>query len=231
MIAEQFEFTDEEEETPEPQQPPRWEPPDPECPAADEVADWIVTRILDARAEQARIKQQYRPRLAQAEQREKGLLYRFGSWLECFTRARVGKRKSVLLASGTVGFRKLKADVTVVGAQAAADWARQHAPQLLAVTIDLRKAEEVGALTGWSAPAGTSVLVEVPAGGWARVQELAQRLPWLAERLEVEVDGRAAFAYFQETGELAGGCELRPETDRFYVQEPREGKMTDAQAG
>src|SRR5689334_19620543 len=80
-------------------------------------ADWLVRKLVEAEAHIRRVKEQSDREVRRTEREREFLLMRYGPDLERWTRAELvkhkGRRKSLLLLSGTVGFRRLAEKLVV----------------------------------------------------------------------------------------------------------------------
>jgi hypothetical protein len=108
-----------------------------------DAAEWLVRKLIEAEAHIKQVRQQADRELRRTERERDFLLMRYGPQLERWTRLQVdqtqGRRKSVLLLSGTVGFRRIPAKLVVDDAMKAIAWARQHCLQAVVVTEKLNK--------------------------------------------------------------------------------------------
>ena len=109
----------------------------------EKTANWVIRRILAARAYRERVKT-----WAQAEQRradrEEALFFgRYGDQLDIWLRAelarRGGKAKSINLPAGRLGLRSSKPKLLISNSAAALDWARAHCPAAIRQTESLIK--------------------------------------------------------------------------------------------
>ena len=84
---------------------------------SEERANWLLRKLGNLEAEQARIKAQSAAMLKQVEGERESLMNRFGSelaqWTEEEIQRRGGKRKSLTLIQGTVAFRTVAESVKV----------------------------------------------------------------------------------------------------------------------
>ena len=110
--------------------------------------DWVLGKIAGRRAAAARIRENAE-KMARAEEREaEALEWKFGGDLQRFlaTETDGGKRKSVRLYHGVLGYRTKPAGVCVTDPGAALSWARENLPA--AVTEALDKKALTAALLG-----------------------------------------------------------------------------------
>ena len=103
----------------------------------------VVRRIVAARqyADRVRLWADLERRRAEAE--EKRLLFRFGGqlrgWAEGELRSTKGRRKSVNLPGGSIGFRTVPARVLILDDQVVINWARRSCPEAVIVSERLVK--------------------------------------------------------------------------------------------
>ena len=97
-----------------------------------ERANWLLRKLANLDAERERVAAQASALARQIESDRNSLLHRFGSQLENFTRAELeksgGKRKSLVLLQGTVGFRTVPARIVIESAPDAIQTARLVLP-------------------------------------------------------------------------------------------------------
>lgn len=130
------------------------EPPDPAADLAAMVperfsvrdqpsAEWLVRKLVEADAHVRRVKEQAEREVRRTERERDFLLMRFGRELEAWARKELakhkGRRKSLLLLSGTVGFRRMRAKLLVEDAARALAWAKKHCRGAVVVTERLSK--------------------------------------------------------------------------------------------
>ena len=160
-------------------------------------ASWVVRKIVEARKYGERVQQWCERELRRAEQEEEWLLRRFGAELEAWTKGELervgGRRRSLNLPGGTIGFRLQPARVEVVDEQAVLTWCRSQLPIALKVTVEAN--DEHGLeLLRWH-------------GQHAQESRLRQYV--LREALNRHV---------HETGEVPDGAGVRPAADQFYMR-------------
>ena len=111
----------------------------------DETANWLVRRIVAARAYAERCEAFAARERRRAAQEEAFLLGKFGAQLrEYATRKLIeqgGRRKSVNFPAGTVGYRTQPEKIVVDDEAAVITWAREHNPTLVSTIEKLKKAE------------------------------------------------------------------------------------------
>jgi phage host-nuclease inhibitor protein Gam len=95
-------------------------------------ANWLVRKIMNARAYAARVKEWAEQEQRRADREEKTLMHLFGQQMERWARDEIdklkGKRKSVNLPAGVVGFRHLGPALQVDDEAAVLRWAAGHLP-------------------------------------------------------------------------------------------------------
>jgi hypothetical protein len=160
-------------------------------------ASWAVRKVVEAREYAKRVQQWCERELRRAEQEEAWLLRRFGMELKAWAAAelerRGGRRKSLELPGGTLGFRRQAARVEIINEQAVITWSRSHFPIALKITVEANDAQGVQLLR-WHEEHG-------------RDSRLQQRI--LRDPLN---------RHFAETGEVPEGAGVRPAADEFYVR-------------
>ena len=119
-------------------------------PDTAEKANWVLGKMADARARAARIRENAEM-MARAEDREADALeWRFGPALQTFLRAEVagGKRKSVRLYNGVLGYRQKPVALQVTDPAAALEWARVNLPVAVVSSVDKKALAETLLTTG-----------------------------------------------------------------------------------
>lgn len=105
----------------------------------DEVsANWVVRQIAERRAYAKRCVEWCEREQARAKHEEDFFLYRFGEQLKGYVRQTLaeqgGRRKSVALPGGTIGFRSVPSHLVVMNEEAVISWAKAHKPDLVKTT-------------------------------------------------------------------------------------------------
>jgi hypothetical protein len=99
-------------------------------------ANWVVRKIVEARQYIRRVEEWAARETRRAQADEKFLLHRFGPQLEDWTRGRLeaesGRRKSISLPSGTLGFRSEPLKLMVSDEDELLRWCRVHLPAAIA---------------------------------------------------------------------------------------------------
>ena len=114
---------------------------EPEVPEAfrvqdEDSANWVVRKINEARGRAERVKAWAKKEQERAAKEEDFFLRRFGPELEAWTRSQLtGKKKSIPLPGGTVGFRKKAERLIVDDDRAIVAWAKQAHPELVVTVV------------------------------------------------------------------------------------------------
>ncbi len=100
---------------------------------ADKV-DWVLSKVADARAAAARIRENAEMMAREKEREADALLWQFGPSLQDFLRRETegGKKKSVRLFHGVLGYRT-KAASFEIDTDRALPWALEAAPGVLRI--------------------------------------------------------------------------------------------------
>ena len=110
-------------------------------PDTKEKADWVLSKIADARGRAARIRENAERMARDAEREAEGLEWRYGAALQDLARRELaagGRKKSLTLYHGTLGFRTKPAGVAITDDAAALSWAKENAPEAVAERLDRR---------------------------------------------------------------------------------------------
>jgi phage host-nuclease inhibitor protein Gam len=109
----------------------------------DDSANWVIRKITEARAYSKRCAEWCDREQARAKREEEFFMFRFGQQLFQFARQKIseagGRRKSVGLPAGTVGFRSEPAKLVVDDEAAVIAWAKQFVPELVGTVERLSK--------------------------------------------------------------------------------------------
>jgi phage host-nuclease inhibitor protein Gam len=115
------------------------------CIEDEKSANWLVRKIMNARAYASRVKEWAEQEQRRAEREEKTLLYLFGRQIEDWARVEIeklkGKRKSLNLPAGVVGFRQIKPCLQVDDEAAVIRWASENLPAAVTVIERLSRSE------------------------------------------------------------------------------------------
>ena len=121
---------------------------DPEVPTEfhvcdDDSANWVVRKIVEARAYAKHCAEWCEREQSRAKNEEEFFLFRYGQQLLDFTRQKItaagARRKSVGLPAGMIGFRAEPAKLVVDDESAVIAWAKRHNPALVSVVERLSK--------------------------------------------------------------------------------------------
>jgi phage host-nuclease inhibitor protein Gam len=123
-------------------------------PDTADKADWVLGKIADARARAARIRENMELMAREADREAEGLHWRFGAALQTFLRAELegGKKKSLRLPNGVLGYRTKPAGVSVTDPAAALAWARENLPGAVLEALDKKALTEALLATGEALP-------------------------------------------------------------------------------
>ncbi len=109
------------------------------------TANWVVRKIVECRQYAERCQEWCRREQARARQREAFFLFHFGAQLREFARKTLaedgGRRKSVFLPGGTIGFRAQPAKLVVDDETSVLNWAKRKMPALVHVSEHLSKSD------------------------------------------------------------------------------------------
>ena len=106
-------------------------------------AEWLVRKVVEAEAYIHRVKHQADREIRRTQRERDFLMMRYGPQLERWTREQLeqtkGRRKSVLLLAGTVGFRQISAKLVVDNATAVLKWAKRACDSAVVVVEKVSK--------------------------------------------------------------------------------------------
>ncbi|MGN6726123.1 MAG: hypothetical protein ACTHLZ_09410 [Tepidisphaeraceae bacterium] len=115
-------------------------------------ANWIVRRIVEARAYARRVETWAAIEIQRSTSDERRFLHRFGPQLETWLRQEITahhlRRKSIALPAGQLGLRKAPNRLDVIDPNQATTWARQNLPASVRITVSA-SGEEAIALRAW----------------------------------------------------------------------------------
>jgi len=125
-------------------------------------AEWLVRKVVEAEAYMARVKHQADREIRRTQQERDFLMMRFGPQLERWTREQLeqtkGRRKSVLLLAGTVGFRQTASKLVIDDQSAIIRWAKRCCRSAVVTVERLSKtAINTHVTTTGEVPAGAHV--------------------------------------------------------------------------
>ncbi len=132
-----------------------------DAPAADPCAfvptdaagcDWVLGKLADARARAARIRENAELMARAEERKAEALEWKYGGALQTFLRAEIagGKKKSVRLYNGVLGYRTKPAAAVVTDPAAALAWAQEFLPAAVTLTLDKKVLAETLLTSGES---------------------------------------------------------------------------------
>ena len=120
------------------------EPPD--VPTAFEIdsdvsANWLVRKIVEARAYAQQVKAWADLEVRRAERDERFFMQRFGAQLESWARGQIALRrgKSIKLPAGTIGFRTESAKLSIVNDERLITWCERCLPGALRIETRIVK--------------------------------------------------------------------------------------------
>ncbi len=109
----------------------------------EEHANWLIRKVLAARAYASRVKEFAEQELRRAGREEQTLMFLFGRQIEGWAQSEIaklnGRRKSLVLPAGTVGFRKVSAKLVIDDEKVVLAWAKQNCPTAIVVVEKLAK--------------------------------------------------------------------------------------------
>lgn len=114
--------------------------PDVFTPDTEAKADWVLGKIADARTRAARIRENAELIAREQDRQAEMLEWKFGPALQDFARRELagGKKKSIRLFNGVIGYRTKPGSVSVTDETAALTWARENAPEAVTERLDKR---------------------------------------------------------------------------------------------
>lgn len=113
------------------------------CIEDEKTANWLVRKVIEARQYAQRVKLWAELEQRRAEREEETLLFLFGRQLQTWVRGHIanGRKKSMNLPSGTVGFRKVNASLQVDDEHAVLVWAKANCPKAVVTVEKLSRTE------------------------------------------------------------------------------------------
>jgi hypothetical protein len=117
------------------------EPPETFAVDDAESANWVVRKIIEARAYAKHVKRWAQAELLRAEREEQFFYYRYGPQLERWVREQLerGRRKSLKLPAGTAGFRAEPPRLEIRDEQKLIGWCRRSMPTAIRVQTHVLK--------------------------------------------------------------------------------------------
>lgn len=166
-----------------------------------ETAAWVVDKITAARAKAARIQEQAEAMLRDCAREEEFFLNRYGADLAEVAATEIertgGKKKSLKLLTGTVGFRSAPRRLDVVDEDAARQWAQRECPD--AVKVSAAATGELGAA--------------LHAAARALMADSDLEIAVTESLLKTPLND-----HLKDTGEVPPGCDVAGGEERFYVK-------------
>lgn len=111
----------------------------------EEHANWLVKKVVSARAYAERVKVWAEQELRRAQREEMTLLFLFGRQIEAWAKTEIeqfnGRRKSLNLPAGIIGFRTITPSLQVDDEQVVLIWAKENYPTAVVVVEKLSRAE------------------------------------------------------------------------------------------
>lgn len=106
-------------------------------------ANWLVRKVIEARAYSERVKAWAEQEQRRAAREEQTLMFLFGRQIESWTKSEIeklgGRRKSLSLPAGRVGYRKCNAKLVVDDEQVVLAWAKENCAGAVVVVERLSK--------------------------------------------------------------------------------------------
>lgn len=117
------------------------DPPDTFVVIDEASANWVVRKIIEARAYARHVKEWAQGELRRAEREEQFFLHAYGRQLEDWARALItkGGRKSLKLPAGTIGYRTDPPRLDVLDEQKLIEWCRTALPTALKIETHIFK--------------------------------------------------------------------------------------------
>jgi phage host-nuclease inhibitor protein Gam len=111
----------------------------------EQSANWVLRKIVEERAYRQRVQQWCDAETRRSERREQFLMLRFGAELAEWTKQQLqkqfGKRRSIHLPSGTLGFRTTPPKLVVADESRLITWCRRHLPSAIKIVEHVLKSE------------------------------------------------------------------------------------------
>jgi hypothetical protein len=110
---------------------------------SEEHANWLVQKVTAARQYAERVKKWAEQELRRAEREEETLMFLFGRQIETWAKSEIGnqngRRKSLALPAGTLGYRKLAAKLVIDDEELVLEWAKKNCEVAIVITERLSK--------------------------------------------------------------------------------------------
>lgn len=111
--------------------------------ADEDSANWLVKKIVEARQYAARVKAWADREVRRAEHDEEFFLSRFGPQLQAWAALQVqalgGRRKSINLPAGSLGYRTCPAKLVVENEEQTIRWAKAMCPAAVVTVLTVNK--------------------------------------------------------------------------------------------
>lgn len=109
-----------------------------------ESANWLVRKVMASRSYAISVKEWCERELARADREEHTLMFLFGRQLEDWAKAEVaklnGRRKSIGLPAGTVGFRSIPTALQVDNESQVIEWCKRNLTPAVVIVEKLSRA-------------------------------------------------------------------------------------------
>lgn len=109
----------------------------------EKSANWLVKKVIAARQYAERVKVWAEQELRRAEREEQTLMFLFGRQIEGWVRSELerlnGKKKSLTLPAGAIGFRTIAQKLVVDDEPTVIEWAKVNLPTAVIVVEKLAK--------------------------------------------------------------------------------------------
>jgi hypothetical protein len=163
----------------------------------EQSANWLVRRIKECRRYAEHVSIWAAAEMRRAEREEEFFWFRFGAQLQTWAAVEIqklkGRRKSLGLPAGTIGFRNEPAKLVVTDEGRLLDWCREHLPKAQKVTAEVSGTEAQQLLA------------------WAHAN-------CAGANCKVHVLKSVLNEHLKSTGEAPGGAEWMEAGEKFYVK-------------
>lgn len=113
------------------------------CVEDENSVNWVIRKIMSARAYGQSVREWAEAEVRRAEREETTLLFLFGRQVEAWAKTEIaklkGKRKSINLPAGCIGFRTVTSRLIVDDEARVLAWAKHHLPDAVVITEKLAK--------------------------------------------------------------------------------------------
>lgn len=119
-------------------------------PDSEESVDWVLGKVADARSRAARLRENMEKMAREADREAEFFEWKYGAALQVWARAQLGegRRRSVRLPNGVVGFRTKPAGVSVTDEARALAWAGENLPEAVVQRLDKKALADALLQTG-----------------------------------------------------------------------------------